>query len=285
VYNVTMGDLPRRHDLTYLPTSVVVRFDKLRLRERLPQTATANDVTIVPDTVSFVYEGFGGKKTMRRTQLPLTPCQSMTVPMVQGKTLGHYWVDLNVDDAPGHKMTCLYVMISRATDLGNVRLLQPFHHGQLHRSRDSAIRNDELRLLQIESSTLQQFIRSHPDLAGGVFADATHSHAARSQPTQTAKRARERSSDDLGVCVCVCVRLCVCCVGVHAVNSISHCFSCTADAYRSHKRQRAASDAAQRSRKGTRKRKSPSSNTNKRPSRSARRLSKRHASGSGSYVR
>jgi hypothetical protein len=203
-----------------------VRFDKLRLRERLPQTATANDVTIVPDTVSFVYEGFGGKKTTRRTQLPLTPCQSMTVPMVQGKTLGHFWVDLNVDDSPGHKMTCLYVMISRATDLGNVRLLQPFHHGQLHRSRDSAIRNEELRLLQIESSTLQHFIRSHPDLAAGVFADVAHSHAAQSQPTQTAKQARERSADDLGVCVFVCV--CVCAESVcMRVTSISHCFSCT----------------------------------------------------------
>jgi hypothetical protein len=199
-----MGDLPRRHDLTYLPTSVVVRFDKLRLRERLPQAATANDVTIVPDTVSFVYEGFGGKKTIRRTQLPLTPCQSMTVPMVQGKTLGHFWVDLNVDDAPGHKMTCLYVMISRATELGNVRLLQPFHHRQLHRCRDSAIRNEELRLLQIESSTLQRFIRSHPDLATGIFADVAPSLDAQSQPTQTAKRARERSSDDFGVCLCVC---------------------------------------------------------------------------------
>jgi hypothetical protein len=186
----------------------------------LPQAATANDVTIVPDTVSFVYEGFGGKKTIRRTQLPLTPCQSMTVPMVQGKTLGQFWVDLNIDDAPGHKMTCLYVMISRATELGNVRLLQPFHHRQLHRCRDSAIRNEELRLLQIESSTLQRFIRSHPDLATGVFADVAPSFDAQSQPTQTAKRARERSSDDFGVCLCV-LSLCM------HVKSISQCFSCT----------------------------------------------------------
>lgn len=197
VFNMNIGELPRRHDLTYLPKSVVVRFDKLRLRERLPHTATANDVTIVPDTVSFVYEGFGGKKTIRRTQLPLTPCQSMTVPMVQGKTLGHFWVDLNVDDAPGHKMTCLYVMISRATDLTNVRLLQPFHHGQLHRCRDSAIRHEELRLLQIESSTLQQFVRSHPELAAGVFADVSQSAKSPPQP----KRTRETLSDNLGACV------------------------------------------------------------------------------------
>jgi len=140
-----------------------------------------------------MHEGFGGKKTIRRSQLPLTPCQSMTVPMVQGKTLGRFLLDLNVDDAPGHKMTCLYVMISRATRINNIRLLQPFHHAQLHRCRDTAIRNEELRLLQIESSTLQQFIKAHPECATDVF--AIH-QPPKEQQTQTKKRSTLSEDSD-----------------------------------------------------------------------------------------
>jgi hypothetical protein len=153
----------------------------------------------------------------------------MTVPMVQGKTLGRFLLDLNVNDAPGHKMTCLYVMISRATRINNIRLLQPFHHAQLHRCRDTAIRNEELRLLQIESSTLQQFIKAHPECATDVF--AIH-QPPKEQQTQTKKRST--LSEDSGAslarvhCGCgVCLNLHVALVlqirRVPANDSVTHC--------------------------------------------------------------
>ena len=43
--------------------------------------------------------------------------------------------------------------------------LQPFHHRQLHRTRDPAIQHEEHRLSALESTTLGNFACVHPDLA------------------------------------------------------------------------------------------------------------------------
>ena len=169
VYPTGKTQLPRTYHLRFLPVYVVVRFDKLALRSKLNGVLHPRDVMIAPKACYFQYSKFSGSKwTIKRTQLPLTPCQSMTVPLVQGKTLDPLIVDLNIDDAHGHKMTQLYVMLSRGQQLANLRLLRPFHHRQLHRTRDTEVLHEEKRLLACERATLAAFYDKYPDFQQSV---------------------------------------------------------------------------------------------------------------------
>ena len=162
LFSVQPGQLPPSYHLRMMPQYVIVKFDHLKLSQPLPGTSAVDEVMITPDVVSFEFSGFGPTRTVKRQQFPLTPCQSMTVPMVQGRTIQTMICDLNIDDAPGHKLTCLYVMLSRGQAANRVRLLRPFHHKHLHRYRDPDIARDEQRLRQLENETLRQFAIDHP---------------------------------------------------------------------------------------------------------------------------
>jgi len=85
--------------------------------------------------------------------------------MMQGLTVrGPMMCDVNVDDAPGHKLTCLYVMLSRGTSLSRLRLIRPFHHRHLHRSRDPEIAKEYERLQTLANATLTRFYANNPEM-------------------------------------------------------------------------------------------------------------------------
>ena len=155
--------LPQSYPLRSLPSSVTVRFDNARLPKQLPGTSAPNEVIIVPGKKSYKYDGFKrGSNTVTRRQFPLTPCQSMTIAMVQGKSLKTMIADLDMSAARQHKLTQLYVMLSRAHEAAGLRLLRPFHHRELHRPRDRDIHKEEARLRALEQSTLATFAAEHP---------------------------------------------------------------------------------------------------------------------------
>jgi len=162
LFDVRPGQFPPTYHLRLLPKYVIVHFDHLELPKALPGCSTCSEVMITPLKKSFTFEGFGPKRSITRNQLPLTPCQSMTVPMMQGRTAGDMICDLNVDDSRGHKLTLLYVMLSRAQATDRLRLLRPFHHKEMHRDRDSGIAKDEGRLRYLEQETLRKFAIRFP---------------------------------------------------------------------------------------------------------------------------
>jgi len=161
LFSVRPGQLPPCYHLRHPPEYVIVKFDHLKQQQLFPGTSDMGEVMIVPEKVSFQYKGWGPTRTIYRTQLPLTPCQSMTVNMMQGRTADDMMCDLNIMERRGDKLTTLYVLLSRGQAAHRVRLLRSFHHGQLHRERNADIANDEERLHFLEQETLRNFAADH----------------------------------------------------------------------------------------------------------------------------
>ena len=148
---------------------VVVRFDETELPRQLDGTSSRREVMIKPDKVTFAYKGFARKDqkswSLKRRQLPLTPAQSMTVHMVQGKTLDDMIVDVDLEQCRQHKLTTLYVMLSRCRELAKLRILRRTGHKVLvhDRHRDRDIEHEENRLKALEKVTLNVFAMNHSD--------------------------------------------------------------------------------------------------------------------------
>ena len=164
------GARPLIRQLRYLPTYVVVRFKHVTLPAPMPGLTSRKEAIIGPDIRSFQFPIRGKNQvfTVYRKQLPLTPTRAMTVNMGQGRTMEPLVADANLNEAGGHKHTKLYVMLSRCRTLSGLWLLRHFHHREIHRSPDTIITKEMLRLQKLQAITIARFKRDHPD--GFVFA-------------------------------------------------------------------------------------------------------------------
>ena len=104
---------------------------------------------ILPDTTELKFEHGGSHKrcTIKQKQVPIEPGFAMTIHKAQGQTMGCVIIDL---------MGCIgtelpYVMVSRATSLDGLIVLQDFDAKQISKRRSEDLRKefDRLRLLRL----------------------------------------------------------------------------------------------------------------------------------------
>lgn len=137
--------------LQYPPRYVLVKLNRTKAHHLhdLPD----NVVPIEPVTKSFNIMKDGNKITVNRTQLPLTLAYAFTDYRAQGQTIELVVVDIG---PPPHGCLTpfnIYVALSRATGLDNIRLLRDFDQRLFQQHPSEFLRMEDERLWKLNEST------------------------------------------------------------------------------------------------------------------------------------
>jgi hypothetical protein len=120
--------------------------------DRLPSSV----VLVFPKTVQFSYRPSQSRSVrVSRTQLPLVPAWAFTDYKVQGASLPPVVVDL----ASARGIQNAYVMLSRATGLQNLGVLQWFPSHRIFTQLQEDLRIELDRILHLDSQTLKWFLK------------------------------------------------------------------------------------------------------------------------------
>ena len=110
---------------------------------------------ILPDTTELKFEHGGSHKwcTIKQKQVPLEPGFTMTIHKAQGQTMACVIVDL---------MGCVgteppYMMVSRATSLDGLIVLQDFDTKQIAKRRSEDMRREFAHLTLLKWRTIVQY--------------------------------------------------------------------------------------------------------------------------------
>ena len=144
--------------LRYPPRYVLVKLH----RTKAPSLAglAPNVIPIEPVKNNFVINKNGIKKTVNRTQLPLTLAYAFTDYRSQGQTL--YPVIIDVGRPPFGHLTPfnMYVALSRGTGRDNIRLLRDFDPTLLQQHPSEYLRLEDERLTKLNESTTEIWRRT-----------------------------------------------------------------------------------------------------------------------------
>jgi hypothetical protein len=138
-------------NLTRPPSYILIRL--LRTKIQHLSDLPAKVVPISPITKSFSIDVAGTKKTVTRTQLPITSAYAFTDYRAEGQTIVPAIVDIGRPPTGGITPFNIYVALSRAKGRDGIRLLRDFDERLLQQHPSEYLRFEDDRLKKLHEET------------------------------------------------------------------------------------------------------------------------------------
>jgi hypothetical protein len=137
------------HVLQNVPVYILVKLTRTRLTalEGLEECVVPIEPSTVEIPIIMIQSGKKIKKTVRRTQFPITPAYALTDYRSQGQTLHKLLIDIQTPPGPkALTLFSLYVMMSRSPGRSSIRILRPFDPKIFQQSHDPDLIEEDKRL-------------------------------------------------------------------------------------------------------------------------------------------
>ena len=138
-------------ELSHLPLYVLVRLSRTKIR-RLSDLSD-HVIPIFPITKSFTINVAGTKKTVTRTQFPMTSAYAFTDYRAEGQTIAPAIVDIGRPPTGHLTPFNIYVALSRAKGRDGIRLLRDFDERLLQQHPSEYLRMEDDRLKALDEDT------------------------------------------------------------------------------------------------------------------------------------
>jgi ATP-dependent exoDNAse (exonuclease V) alpha subunit len=137
--------------LTRQPSYILVRL----LRTKIQKLSDLSDhvIPIFPITKSFTVDVGRSKKTVTRTQFPITPAYAFTDYRAEGQTIVPAIVDIGCPPTGNLTPFNIYVALSRAKGRDGIRLLRDFDERLMQQHPNEYLRIEDDRLTKLDDDT------------------------------------------------------------------------------------------------------------------------------------
>jgi hypothetical protein len=144
--------------LSRLPAFILVRLARTRIGqlEGLNESVIPLEPTTSNMQIQIQQNNKTFRKTVQRTQFPLTAAYAFTDYRSQGQTIPHVIVDIKTPPRPGTlSLFNLYVALSRSSGRSTIRLLRDFDDKVFLQGHDPDLLAEDMRLEELDRLTTE----------------------------------------------------------------------------------------------------------------------------------